>query len=323
LIKYGRKKASELARDFAKEIQSRFQQVKLRTTPEVRSVRKEFSRRLADSPPRTVVQLALKLVGSKVVPRYFAYELILHNKPALRSLTKESVLKLGVGLDTWGDVDAFACLIAGPAWREGRIPGQLIKKWALSRNHWWRRAAAVSTVPLNKTARGGRGDSRRTLQICSLLSNEQNQLVVKALSWALRELARKDPRAVQTFINKHQTLAAWVKREVGHKLSVGLDRKPAKGERRPALEQPAGYSGTPLVKKLGIKDGFRLELFGAPKSFLSPKQSSGVPTDLTFSVVQRLGLECGLVDVKICAIDQTWSGLKFVYRLKDRLKREA
>ncbi|HEU0254133.1 MAG TPA: hypothetical protein VFR12_13955 [Pyrinomonadaceae bacterium] len=49
-----------------------------------------------------------------------------------------------------------------------------------------------------------------------------------------------------------------------------------------------------------------------------PKKSSGVATDLTFANVQRIGLDAGLVDVKICAVDETWSGLKFVYRLKDR-----
>ena len=51
-----------------------------------------------------------------------------------------------------------------------------------------------------------------------------------------------------------------------------------------------------------------------------PKKSSGVATDLSFERVQRIGLDAGLVDVKICAIDETWSGLKFVYRLKDRPK---
>ncbi len=53
-----------------------------------------------------------------------------------------------------------------------------------------------------------------------------------------------------------------------------------------------------------------------------PKKSSGVATDLSFECVQRIGLDAGLVDVKICAIDETWSGLKFVYRLKDRATRK-
>lgn len=49
-----------------------------------------------------------------------------------------------------------------------------------------------------------------------------------------------------------------------------------------------------------------------------PKGSSGVETDLTDNVVREIGLKNGLVDVKVCAVDETWSGLEFVYRLKDR-----
>ena len=49
-----------------------------------------------------------------------------------------------------------------------------------------------------------------------------------------------------------------------------------------------------------------------------PKQTSGVATDLKFEAVQAVGLEAGLVDNKVAAIDGTWSGLRFVYRLTDR-----
>jgi hypothetical protein len=49
-----------------------------------------------------------------------------------------------------------------------------------------------------------------------------------------------------------------------------------------------------------------------------PKRSSGVATDVTENVVRELGLAAGLVDNKICAIDETWSGLRLVYRLRDR-----
>ena len=134
----------------------------------------------------------------------------------------------------------------------------------------------------------------------------------------------------------------------------------------------AGYSGTPLARKLGIKTGARLALIGAPEGFdatlgdipddvvvrrrlgrepfdvivaffsersmlegrLSglaaaldpagglwiawPKRASGVPTDLTDDVVRGLGLAAGLVDNKVCAIDPVWSGLRLVYRLRDR-----
>jgi hypothetical protein len=49
-----------------------------------------------------------------------------------------------------------------------------------------------------------------------------------------------------------------------------------------------------------------------------PKRASGVPTDLTDNVVRELGLATGLVDNKVCAVDQVWSGLRLVYRLRDR-----
>ena len=49
-----------------------------------------------------------------------------------------------------------------------------------------------------------------------------------------------------------------------------------------------------------------------------PKKSSGVATDLSFNNVQAIGLATGLVDTKICAVHEVWSGLKFVFRLKDR-----
>lgn len=135
----------------------------------------------------------------------------------------------------------------------------------------------------------------------------------------------------------------------------------------------AGYSGTPLPRKLGIKPGARVALLGAPDGFEAtlgelpdgvrvrrrlagrgeldvvvaffderaalarrlealiavlqpagalwvawPKRASGVPTDVTEDVVRELALAAGVVDVKVCAIDATWSGLKLVRRLRDR-----
>jgi hypothetical protein len=133
----------------------------------------------------------------------------------------------------------------------------------------------------------------------------------------------------------------------------------------------AGYSGTPLVKKLGIKPGQRIALLSGPPGYRKtlgplpdqvncaqqlgakldfiqlfattqadlkrrfkeakgclamngslwiswPKKASGMATDLNENLIRELGLGLGLVDVKVCAVDETWSGLKFVYRLKDR-----
>jgi 3-methyladenine DNA glycosylase AlkD len=67
------------------------------------------------------------------------------------------------------------------------------------------------------------GDVPRTLAICQMLVADHEDMVVKALSWALRELVYFNPQAVEDFIQKHeQVLAGRVKREVGSKLSTGL-----------------------------------------------------------------------------------------------------
>jgi len=135
----------------------------------------------------------------------------------------------------------------------------------------------------------------------------------------------------------------------------------------------AGYSGTPLAKKLGIKAGHQLALVRAPPDFEKtladlpenvrvqpglagkapldvivafvskraelerglpslrrrmapacglwiawPKKASGVPTDMTENVIREIALPTGLVDNKVCAIDETWSGLRLVIRLENR-----
>jgi hypothetical protein len=54
-----------------------------------------------------------------------------------------------------------------------------------------------------------------------------------------------------------------------------------------------------------------------------PKKTSGVATDLTENDVRKIGLDGGMVDVKVCAVNDVWSGLKFVFRIKDREKRKS
>ena len=80
----------------------------------------------------------------------------------------------------------------------------------------------VSTVALNNKARGGDGDTGRTLMICKMLVADRDDMVVKALSWALRELSKRDPKSVRTFLREHDVLAPRVVREVNSKLKTGL-----------------------------------------------------------------------------------------------------
>ena len=170
------------------------------------------------------MQLAFRLIDrSDTIYRFFAYELVHHHKQALRSLNAAALGELGRGIDNWGAVDTFACYLAGPAWREQEVSDSLIKSWARSRDRWWRRAALVSNVPLNNKARGGHGDPLRTLKICEMLVRDRDVMVVKALSWALRELAKRDPKSVREFLVNHEAvLAPLVYREVNNKLSTGL-----------------------------------------------------------------------------------------------------
>lgn len=139
------------------------------------------------------------------------------------------------------------------------------------------------------------------------------------------------------------------------------------------MSTTAGYSGTPLAKKLGIKEGFTIRVFNAPKRYIEffhefprdvviststgekesldfvhifttteevlvtsfkeakallkkngslwiswPKKASKITTEVDKYQIMKYGLDNGLVDVKVAAIDSDWSGLKFMYRKKDR-----
>ena len=91
-----------------------------------------------------------------------------------------------------------------------------------SEDHWQRRVAVVSTVGLNLKSRGGTGDTPRTLQVCEAVVGDHHEMIQKALSWALRELSKRDRKAVADFIAKHENqLARRVIREVNHKLDFG------------------------------------------------------------------------------------------------------
>src|SRR6516164_5713205 len=199
----------------------------------VRSVRKEFSKRLEDTSPHIVIAISLRLLHLNrpgFEYRFVAYELVYYRKAALHSLGQKELELFGKGIDSWEDVDTFACYLAGPAWREHQVPDELIHRWARSEDRWWRRAAIVCTVALNNKARGGRGDIVRTLEICRMLVKDRDDMVVKAMSWALRELSRRDPQAVRAFLVEYNgVLAPRVVREVNTKLTTGLKNPRRKG----------------------------------------------------------------------------------------------
>jgi 3-methyladenine DNA glycosylase AlkD len=206
------------------EIVARVQALPFANTASVRNARREFSKKLTAEEPELIFNLALSLMKLPAFEfRFIAYELVQYHPAAFRGLDLAALEKLGQGIDSWAAVDCFACYLAGPAWRKGQISDSAIRRWARSKDRWWRRAALVCTVALNNKARGGGGDTTRTLMICRVLARDRDDMVVKALSWALRELSKRDPSSVIEFLLEHrEVLAPRVVREVDNKLKTGL-----------------------------------------------------------------------------------------------------
>lgn len=192
-----------------------------RATP-VREVRRRYSRRLADAPPSLVLNLARELVkrhGWRSLP----YELVRYHRQAFAAVDAGWLAELSGGMASWSGVDSFARILAGPAWLRGKVSDATIEEWAHSPDMWWRRAALVATVGLNMRSDGASGDTERTLAICRLMVDDHEDMIVKALSWALRELIVHDEEAVRAFLAEYEeALAARVKREVRNKLETGL-----------------------------------------------------------------------------------------------------
>jgi hypothetical protein len=198
-----------------------------RGVPAWRQLRRVWSRELSSRPASKVIQIALQLVDAGPWGRFTAYELITSHPSGIGALTLDSVRRLGRGLADWASTDTFACYVAGPAWRDGRLPTREIHAWLRSPDRWQRRAGVVCTVALNVRARGGRGDVARTLAVCRRVVADRDDMVVKALSWALRALVEWDRAAVADFIREHEAaLAPRVKREVDTKLRTGRKNRP-------------------------------------------------------------------------------------------------
>ncbi|MEQ1825638.1 MAG: DNA alkylation repair protein [Pirellula sp.] len=194
-----------------------------RAVPDLRPVRCSITSQLKSESSSLVFDLVVRLLSKNDFPKWFAYELIHGHRQAMDELNVRTLENLGEGLNAWGDADAFSCYLSGPAWRNHKIRDITVHKWAQSPNRWWRRIAIVSTVPLNNTARGGTGDASRTIAVCELVKGDRDDTIVKALSWALRELAKKDPIAVGEYLSSERTvLSSRVLREVQNKLIIGV-----------------------------------------------------------------------------------------------------
>jgi 3-methyladenine DNA glycosylase AlkD len=207
----------------AKAIRRDLQALAKHTAPSVRAIRRRYSRDLKQQLPKTVLDVAKALVEDGAwSARFVACELIAVRQDVLRLVDEALIERWARGLADWGSVDMFGVTLAGVAWREGCLSDARVMKWARSRDRWRRRLTLVATVPLNSRARGGDGDARRTLAVCRALADDRDDMVVKALSWALRELAKREPASVSRFMREEESrLASRVRREVRSKLETG------------------------------------------------------------------------------------------------------
>jgi 3-methyladenine DNA glycosylase AlkD len=209
---------SELAASFDAECTA----LELHNAFSERAICRKYAGLVRDAPAEYVLELASELLFV-YAHRWQAYELIARHRRAYFSLDAKKLEQLGQGINSWWSTDAFARTLSGPAWRDGMAEDELFVKWALSPDFWWRRAALVSTVAFNVRSQGGKGDAGRTLLICRMLADDHEDMVVKALSWALRQLVYFDRQAVESFLGEYAAaLASRIKREVGNKLRTGL-----------------------------------------------------------------------------------------------------
>lgn len=183
-------------------------------TPSLRTVRLRFTHAWRAAPAVLILDVAARLIADRPYA-WVGYELIRHHRAAFASLSDASLSRFATGLDSWSSVDAYGRLLCGPAWAHGLATDALIDSWSRSPDRWLRRLALVSTVELD--------DALRVLAVCERLAGDRDDMVEKALSWALRALSRGDASAVRAFLAAHDAaLGARVKREVGNKLATGL-----------------------------------------------------------------------------------------------------
>ena len=156
------------------------------STEPIRALRRDYSRRLKSASSAYVWEfvLALQPILRRGTPqraglRWVVCVFVADHRTAFESVDADRLEGLGAGMQSWDEVDAFARILAGPAWLHGLVSDDTIYSWARSPDLWWRRAALVSTVALNMRSQGGTGDMVRTLAVCELLAGDREVMVQK------------------------------------------------------------------------------------------------------------------------------------------------
>jgi 3-methyladenine DNA glycosylase AlkD len=193
------------------------------TIPNLRIISMELKENTKTLTGREKIELAIQLVNTGIFEcQLMAFEYVRMDKQACAELKEKDLDALAKNMDNWGSVDSYSVYLSGYSWREGIISIDKIKSYWHSDDFWIRRIALVSTVALNLKSQGGTGDISRTLEICELAVDDHHDMINKALSWALREVSKREKKPVEEFIRKYENrLSKRVLREVRHKLEKG------------------------------------------------------------------------------------------------------
>lgn len=214
------------AQDIATRYRSEIAALPKRDTPHLRALRKVWSQALKPEAGASVIAIAEALEAvSPQEGKWLAYELICHHKAAFAEVSRLLIERFAERAASWYAVDALGTILIGPLWAQGRLPDDLFDAWSHSENRWLRRSALVATVGLNAV----KPDPARTFPLCLRLADDRDDMVEKAVSWALRWLAQKDRGVVEAFMAEHgERFRPRVRREVGHKLRTGMKSGRAK-----------------------------------------------------------------------------------------------
>ena len=192
------------------------------SNPDLKTVVKELHLLMKEQDREEFISLAEELVNSKIIECQMLAWLLLEKANLISSISRRELKRLEGILDNWVSVDTYGVIVYGVLWRLGTVSDDEIFSLQDSNDFWYRRLALVATVSLNLRSRGGSGDTTRTLAVCERAVGDKNDMIVKALSWALRSLIAWDREAVSRFLNKYeQLLAGRVVKEVSHKLEYG------------------------------------------------------------------------------------------------------
>ena len=210
--------------DAAAQIANDIAALPRRDTASVRAIRRLWSQTLKSASADEVLSIAKAAeAAAGQTGKWVGYELIRFHPAAFAAITEADIAHFASRLASWYAVDAFGTILAGPLWARGRLSDDVVDRWSMAEDRWLRRSALVATVGLNAGAPGGTGNAARTLAICRRLASDRDDMVEKAMSWALRFLSQRDRSSVERFmIEMDGKLPARAVREVRNKLATGL-----------------------------------------------------------------------------------------------------